>query len=81
MTTLLKPRAPSRMRDGRPRGGHVPGRAGGRPDERRPTLEERLTGAWRDAAATGTTSCPVCGGAMEHHGSSADCADCGTRLR
>ena len=77
MTTLLETKPKGRLPgEPRARGGHAAAPGGGR----RATLDERLGGTWREARATGTASCPLCGGSMSHSGSSADCADCGTRL-
>jgi transcription initiation factor IIE alpha subunit len=47
------------------------------------TLEELLTSALREAAANGSTDCPVCGARMSlarAAASDAECGACGSRL-
>ena len=46
---------------------------------RRPTLEQTLEGAWRDALEGGA-ECPLCSGHMELRAGEAECSDCGSRL-
>ena len=45
----------------------------------RPTLEQTLEGAWRDALRS-SAECPLCHGPMTLHAAEAECSDCGTRL-
>jgi hypothetical protein len=55
-------------------------------ERNRMTLEDLIAGVWEGLAARGTSSCPVCGAAMEaHHGAHAKpvdgrCASCGSTL-
>ena len=44
------------------------------------TLEERLTGAWREALEGAEPACPLCGGAMRAAAGAAECTSCGSRL-
>ena len=46
---------------------------------RRPTLEQALERAWREALQGGA-ECPLCAGHMELRGGEAECAHCGSRL-
>ena len=56
------------------------------PTDDRPTLGELIAGVWEGLAVRGTSSCPVCGAAMEArfgaHAQPVDgrCRACGTTL-
>ena len=47
---------------------------------RRPTLEQTLERAWRDALAGAPAECPLCHEHMELRSGHAECTGCGTRL-
>jgi hypothetical protein len=49
-------------------------------ERRRPTLEQTLERAWRDALAGAAAECPVCHEHMELRGGQAECTGCGSRL-
>jgi hypothetical protein len=55
-------------------------------ESNRTTLEELIAGVWEGLAVRGTSSCPVCGAAMEaRYGAHArpvdgSCASCGATL-
>jgi hypothetical protein len=51
------------------------GRAGGGP-----TLEERLSDAWRGLHTEGATACPVCRARMRLLDGAGECGSCGSRL-
>ena len=44
------------------------------------TIGQLLTRTHEAVQASERADCPMCGGALEHHGHAARCADCGTRL-
>ena len=45
-----------------------------------PTLEERLSGAWRGLHADGAVECPVCRQRMRLVEKGGECGECGSRL-
>ena len=47
---------------------------------RRPTLEQTLERAWRDALEGAAAECPLCHENMEFRGGHAECTGCGSRL-
>jgi hypothetical protein len=49
-------------------------------ERRRPTLEQTLERAWRDALAGATAECPLCHSHMELRAGQAECTGCGSRL-
>jgi hypothetical protein len=51
-----------------------------RPGDGRPTLEERLQGAWRGLQAGGAADCPICGDRMTLRGGAGECGGCGSSL-
>jgi hypothetical protein len=46
----------------------------------RPTLEQTLERAWRDALAGAPAECPLCRERLTLHAGHAECTGCGSRL-
>jgi len=56
------------------------GEAQDRPRPGRPTLEQRLQGAWEALRSDGAADCPVCRAPMGRAGNGGECTGCGSRL-
>jgi hypothetical protein len=59
---------------------HTSRSAAAHPAAGRPTLEQTLERAWREALAAGAAECPLCRARMDLAGDEAECAGCGSRL-